>query len=76
MDFLLWVMSGIILIGFIVVISMKKRMETKLAHLQANPESAETSKDAKHMVWWIWSATAWGVISMALVVWWFNYYTG
>lgn len=76
MDFLLWFMIGFILIGLLVFLSMKKRMETKLARVKANPDSGETSKDTKHLIWWVWGITAWGVASLALVVWWFNSTSG
>ncbi|AUD13063.1 MULTISPECIES: hypothetical protein [unclassified Planococcus (in: firmicutes)] len=76
MDFLLWFMIGFILIGLLVFLLMKKRMETKLAHVKANPDSEAASRDTKHMVWWVWSVTAWGVVSIALVVWWFNSTSG
>ncbi|ANU16296.1 hypothetical protein BBI11_04150 [Planococcus maritimus] len=76
MDFLLWFMIGFILIGLLVFLSMKKRMEAKLAHVKENPDTEETSKDTKHLVLWVWSVTAWGVVSIALVVWWFNSTSG
>ena len=76
MDFLLWFMIGFILIGLLVFLLMKKRTETKLAHVKANPDSEGASRNTKHLVWWVWSVTAWGVASLALVVWWFNSTSG
>lgn len=72
MDFLLWFMGGFILIGLLVFLSMKKRMDAKLARVKAKPDSGETAEDTKHLIWWVWGVTAWGVASIALVVWWFN----
>ncbi len=76
MDFLLWFMIGFILIGLLVFLLMKKRMETKLAHVKANPDTEETSRDTKYLILWVWSVTAWGVASIALVVWWLNSSSG
>lgn len=75
MDLLLWVTIGFISIGFVVLISMKKGMENKLAFITENGESEESSKDAKSMVRWIYGVTLWGVISMALIVWSFHHYS-
>ncbi|WP_434401581.1 hypothetical protein M1Q06_03440 [Planococcus sp. 11815] len=76
MDVLLWIMIGFILIGLLVFLSLKKRMETKLAHVKANPDSEAALRDTKHMIWWVWGVTAWSVVSIALVVWWFNRTSG
>ncbi|MDR4887464.1 hypothetical protein RGU12_07805 [Fredinandcohnia sp. QZ13] len=76
MDLLLWITIGFIIIGFVVLTSMKKGMESKLAFIKANKEDEESSKKAKSIIWWIVSATAWGLVSMFLVVWWFHNYFG
>ncbi|MCM3763850.1 hypothetical protein [Neobacillus niacini] len=76
MDLLLWITIGFIIIGFVVLISMKKGMESKLAFITANMEDEESSKKAKSIIWWIASATAWGIVSMFLIVWWFHNHFG
>lgn len=76
MDLLLWITIGFIIIGFVVLVSMKKRMESKLAFIRENVESEESSRKAKSIIWWIVSTTAWGIVSMFLVVWWFHNHFG
>ena len=76
MDLLLWITIGFIIIGFVVLISMKKGMESKLAFITANMKEEESSKKAKSIIWWIVSTTAWGLVSMILVVRWFHNYFG
>lgn len=72
MDLLLWITIGFIIIGFVVLVSMKKSMESKLAFIRVNMESEETTRKAKSIIWWIVGTTAWGIVSMFLVVWWFH----
>ncbi|GAE31628.1 hypothetical protein JCM9152_3106 [Halalkalibacter hemicellulosilyticusJCM 9152] len=55
---------------------MKKGMESKLAFIKANTEDEESSTKAKSIIWWIVSVTAWGIVSMILIVWWFHYHFG
>ncbi|MCM3478436.1 hypothetical protein [Caldibacillus thermoamylovorans] len=76
MNLLLWITIGFIIIGFAVLISMKKSMESKLAYIIANMENEENSTRAKSIIWWIVSTTAWGIVSMFLVVWCFHNYFG
>ncbi|MEF7494411.1 MULTISPECIES: hypothetical protein [Lysinibacillus] len=71
MDLLLWITIGFIIIGFIVLTSMKKGMESKVAFI-----NEENSFKAKSVIWWIWSSTAWGIVSMFLVIWCFHHYRG
>ncbi|MFG6146830.1 hypothetical protein [Halobacillus sp. B23F22_1] len=68
MDLLLWMTIGFIMLGFVVLVSMKRSMESKLAFIKENPESAESSIKSKAIIWWIVSTTAWGVLSIILVV--------
>ncbi|ADU29365.1 hypothetical protein [Evansella cellulosilytica] len=72
MDPILWIPIGFITIGFIILIFAKKSMESKLAFIKANKESDESAKKAKFIVWWIYGTTAWGVVSIILIVWFFN----
>lgn len=72
MDLLLWITVGFIIIGFVALTSMKKGMESKLAFITVNREDEENSIKYKSIIWWIMSATAWGVVSMILIVWWFH----
>ncbi|WP_449536342.1 hypothetical protein [Ferdinandcohnia sp. Marseille-Q9671] len=76
MDLLLWITIGFIIIGFVVLISMKKAMETKLVFIKANLEDKESSTKAKSIIWRIVSCTAWGIVSMILIVWWFHTHFG
>ncbi|MEK3981522.1 hypothetical protein MKY37_21160 [Psychrobacillus sp. FSL K6-2836] len=76
MDLLLWITTGFMLIGLVVLVSMKKGMESKVAFIKANMEDEENSSKAKSVIWWIWSTTAWGVGAIFLVVWWFHNYFG
>ena len=76
MDLLLWMTIGFIMIGFVILASMKKGMESKLAFITANMEDEESSKKAKSIIWWIVSATAWGIVSIILIVWWFYNHFG
>ena len=76
MDLLLWITIVFIIMGFVVLTSMKKGMESKLAFITANMEGEESSKKAKSIIWWIVSTTAWGIVSMILIVWWFHNHFG
>ncbi|WP_405103766.1 hypothetical protein [Oceanobacillus sp. FSL H7-0719] len=76
MDLLLWITISLIVIEFIVLISMKKGMESKLAFIKANMEDEESTTKAKSIIWWIWGTAAWGIVSMFLVLCWFAYYFG
>ncbi|TSB47491.1 hypothetical protein [Alkalicoccobacillus porphyridii] len=71
MDLLLWITIGFIIIGFVVLISMKKGMERKLDVIKANKEDEESSTKATSIIWWIISTFAWGIVSMFLIVLWF-----
>lgn len=76
MDLLLWITIGFIIIGFVVLTSMKKGMENKIALIKANMEDEENSSKANSVIWWIWSTTAWGMVSIFLIVWCFHNYFG
>jgi Na+/proline symporter len=76
LDLLLWITIVFIIIGFAVLTSMKKGMESKLAFITANMEDVENPSKAKSIVWWIVSATAWGIVSMFLIVWCFHNHFG
>lgn len=76
MDLTLWVTVGFIVIGFIVLASMKKGMESKLAFITEYEQDGESPTKAKSIILWIWGATAWGIVSMFLIVWWFYHHFG
>lgn len=67
MDLFLWITIGFIIIGFVVLISMKKGMESLVVFIKTNPEDEGNSSKAKSVILWIWSAVAWGIVSMFLV---------
>ena len=70
MDMLLWITVGFIVIGFVVLVSMKKSMEMNVTLIIENNESMESQQiAAKPVVWWIMGATVWGIVSMFLIVW-------
>lgn len=76
MDYFLWLSFGFIIIGFIILISMKKSMERKLAFIienKDNPKSEQT--DTKPIIWWIIAAVIWAIISILLIVLLFSVYT-
>ena len=66
MDLLLLVSIGFIIIGFIVLVSMKKSMERKLAFIIETGEDEKGSR--KSIIWWITGTTIWGIVSMYLIV--------
>ena len=72
MDLLLWITTGFMLIGLVVLVSMKKGMERKVAFIKANVEDEENLSKAKSVIWWICGVTAWGVGALSLVGWWFH----
>ena len=75
MDLLLWIAVGFIVIGFVVLVSLKKSMEMKVTLLIENKESMESKQlSSKPVVWWIMGATVWGIVSMFLIVWSFSIY--
>lgn len=76
MDLLFWITIGFIIIGFVVLIFMKKSMESKVAFMKENPEDDENSSKAKTVIWWIYGATAWGIVNIYLVGRCFDYYFG
>ncbi|MGE7977494.1 hypothetical protein [Psychrobacillus sp. NPDC093200] len=76
MDILLWISIGFIIIGFVVLTSMKKGMESKLDFITANMDEEESSTKSKSIIWWIVSTTVWGIVSMVLIVWWFHNHFG
>ncbi len=76
MDLLFWITIVFIITGFVILASMKKGMESKVAFIKANMEDEENSSKAKSVIWWIWSTVAWGIVSMFLVIWCFKNYFG
>lgn len=73
MDSLLWITVGFIVIGFVVLVSMKRSMERRLALIKENEESEQNSP--KPIIRWIWGSVLWGIVSMFLIVWSFSVYT-
>jgi len=65
-DLFLWLSVGFIIIGFVVLVSMKKRMERKLAFIIETGEDEKGHR--KSIIWWITGTTIWGIVSMYLVV--------
>lgn len=75
MDLLFWITVSFIVIGIVVLASMKKSMERKVVLIIENEENMESEQiSAKPVVWWIWACAVWGIVSMFLVVWLFSVY--
>ena len=74
MDLLFWITIGFIITGFVILASMKKGMESKVAFIKANIEDEGNSSKAKSVIFWILSTVAWGIVSMSLVIWCFKNY--
>ncbi|KPH71791.1 hypothetical protein [Oceanobacillus caeni] len=69
MDLLLWITVGFIVIGFVVLFSMKKSMERRVTLIIENEKNIESEQVSnKPIIWWITGATVWGLVSMFLVV--------
>ncbi|WP_273853052.1 hypothetical protein [Guptibacillus spartinae] len=73
---LLWMVIIFSTIGLMILVSLKKRMESKLAFIRAAGETEESARASRSIILWIWSAVAWGIVSMSLISWWFNHYFG
>ncbi|MCR6098168.1 hypothetical protein HXA31_17860 [Salipaludibacillus agaradhaerens] len=66
MKMVLFLTVSFIIIGFVVVVSMKGKMERKLAFIQ---ENADNHKNATTpIILWIVGTTFWGLVSMALII--------
>ncbi|KGX88762.1 hypothetical protein N781_09595 [Pontibacillus halophilus JSM 076056 = DSM 19796] len=74
MGLLLWITIGFIATGFVVLIRTRKGVENKVAYIKANMEGEESLNKANSIIWWIGCTTAWGLVSMFLVVWCFHSY--
>jgi len=75
MNLLLWITVGFIVAGFVVLTSMKKNMEERVALAIENGDSMESKQiSTKPVVWWIVGVTVWGLVSMLLIVWSFSIY--
>ena len=76
MNSLLWITVGFIVIGFVVLVSMKKSMERKLALIIENEEKMESELISPIPITrWIWGSFLWGIVSIFLIVWSFSVYT-
>lgn len=69
-DLLLCITVGFIIIGFVILVSMKKSMESKLTFIKRNIETEKSLTTP--IVWWIVGTTVWGIVSILLIVWWFS----
>lgn len=72
MDLLLWFTIAFLVIGFVVLMVLRKSMNERVELLKSNPDLEDGEKKAKPVIWFIWGAVAWGIVSMALVVTWFS----
>ncbi|WP_026671928.1 hypothetical protein [Alkalihalobacterium bogoriense] len=70
MDLLLWITVSFIIIGFVTLVLMKKRMECKLVLIKEDPENNEQA--ATSIIRWIRVTTVWGTVSIFLIVWCFH----
>ncbi|GAB3070227.1 hypothetical protein ACFOU0_09350 [Salinicoccus sesuvii] len=76
MELLTWITIGFIMTGCSLLICMKKGMESKLASITIAGEDEKSQREAQLLIWWIVSTTVWGVVSIMLIVLWFNLYFG
>lgn len=60
MNLLFWITISFFIIGLIANLFIKNYMEKN--------ENATTQSK----IWWIMGTAVWGIVSIALVVWWFN----
>lgn len=75
MDLLLWLTIEFIVIGIVVLVSMKKSTERKVALIIENEKSMGSKQiSTKPVILWIMGATVWGIVSMFLIVWSFSVY--
>ncbi|WP_153722142.1 hypothetical protein [Sporosarcina cascadiensis] len=76
MKLLLWITVGFIAVGFLALNSMKKSMEERVAIAIQNKDSMEGKQiSTKPVVWWIYGAVLWGIVSIFLIIWSFSIYT-
>ncbi|MFB1051459.1 hypothetical protein [Paraliobacillus sp. JSM ZJ581] len=69
MDLLLWIAVGFIVTAFVVLVSMKKSMERKVALIIENEESMESKQISnKPVILWVAGVIVWGLISMFLII--------
>jgi len=69
MNLLPWITVGFIVSGFVVLLSLKKSMDRKVALILENAGSFESKQISnKPVIWWIVGATVWGLLSMFLIV--------
>ncbi|MEH7226692.1 hypothetical protein V7112_23085 [Bacillus sp. JJ1566] len=57
MALLFWITVGFIIMGFIVLVLIKRNIESK------------ESLSSQHTVWWIAGTTVWGIVNIILLVW-------
>ncbi|NQD66015.1 hypothetical protein HP456_08765 [Bacillus haikouensis] len=60
MDILRWMSVGFIILGFFVLISIKRTIESK------------ETRNVQTVIWWIWGTAVWGTASIILIVWCFH----
>ncbi len=72
MDLLLWFTIAFFVIGFVVLMVVRRSMNQRVELLKNNPDLEDGEQIAKPVIWFIWGSVAWGVVSMALVVTWFS----
>jgi len=65
-----WLTIGFVATGFMTLISMKKRMENKVAvAMDKSDQIEEMEHTVKPIIWWIGGAVLWGIMSIFLIVW-------
>ena len=70
MDLLTWVTFGIIILGFSVLISMKKEMKSRLVAITEG-NMGENESATKPLFWWVVGSFSWGIVCLILVASWF-----
>lgn len=75
MHSLVWITVGFIAVGLVILFSMKRSMERKLALIIESEQRVNHEEISNQpIIWWIWGAVIWGIISIFLIVWSFSVY--
>ncbi|MFC4736319.1 hypothetical protein ACFO4L_06950 [Bacillus daqingensis] len=72
MDLFVFVPVGFFFIGLLIIFTIKQRMGLSWNPANAEGSEAESSERTRKIIALIAATTVWGVISIFLVVWFFN----
>ncbi|NJP38006.1 hypothetical protein [Alkalicoccus luteus] len=72
MDLFVFVPVGFFFIGLLIIFTVKQRMGLSWKAMSAEGSEAESPERTRKIIAFIAATTVWGVISIFLVVWFFN----